>query len=339
LGVDIGSILLKEEIGFDKLRSKVVSVDGYNILYQFLSIIRGPDGTPLMDRRGRTTSHLSGLFYRVCNLMSNDIWPVFVLDGEPPRFKKREVEQRKERKREAEEKYDLALKRGALEEARKYAQATARISDHVLGSTKRLLELMGIPWIQAPSEGEAQAAFLAGQGLAYAAASQDYDSALFGAPRIVRNLGITGRRKLPGRSTYIEVKPEMVDVGRSMSDLGVTREELIEVAIIVGTDYCEGVKGLGAKKALSLIKRGVKLGDAYREKNLEPPENLQEIVEFFTNPPVAEVRSLDFRAPDREGIVSLLVDEYSFSEQRVARTLDEVIKKLEMKRSGLGRFM
>jgi len=231
------------------------------------------------------------------------------------------------------------LKRGALEEARKYAQATARISDHVLGSTKRLLELMGIPWIQAPSEGEAQAAFLAGQGLAYAAASQDYDSALFGAPRIVRNLGITGRRKLPGRSTYIEVKPEMVDVWRSMSDLGVTREELIEVAIIVGTDYCEGVKGLGAKKALSLIKRGVKLGDAYREKNLEPPENLQEIVEFFTNPPVAEVRSLDFRAPDREGIVSLLVDEYSFSEQRVARTLDEVIKKLEMKRSGLGRFM
>lgn len=339
MGVDIGSILTREEITFDRLRSKVVAVDGYNILYQFLSIIRGADGKPLADSSGRITSHLSGLFYRVCNLLSNDIWPAFVLDGEPPKFKRQEVEERKKRKKQAQEKYDHALRTGDLEGARKYAQATARVNDYIRESSKQLLGLMGIPCIQAPSEGEAQAAHLAKVGLVFAAASQDYDSALFGAPKLVRNLGVTGRRKLPGRRAYVEVKPELVDIDRTTQDLGISRSQLIDIAILVGTDYCEGVKGLGAKKALALVAGGAKLEETYKERGAVVPENLDRIVAFFMNPPVAEVKSLDFQPIDKDGVVSLLVKEYSFSEERVTKTLDATIQRIEAKRSGLARFI
>lgn len=339
MGVDIGSILTREEITFDRLRSKVVAVDGYNILYQFLSIIRGAEGKPLADSSGRITSHLSGLFYRVCNLLSNDIWPAIVLDGEPPKFKRQEVEERKERKKQAQEKYDHALRTGDLEGARKYAQATARVNDYIRESSKQLLGLMGIPCIQAPSEGEAQAAHLAKVGLVFAAASQDYDSALFGAPKLVRNLGVTGRRKLPGRRAYVEVKPELVDIDRTIQDLGISRSQLIDIAILVGTDYCEGVKGLGAKKALALVAGGAKLEETYKERGAVVPENLDRIVAFFMNPPVAEVKSLDFQPIDKDGVVSLLVKEYSFSEERVTKTLDATIQRIEAKRSGLARFI
>jgi len=339
LGADIGDILTREEITFEKLKSKTVAVDGYNILYQFLSIIRGPDGRPLMDHKGRVTSHLSGLFYRTCNLISNDIWPAFVFDGEPPRFKRREVEVRQERKREAEKQYSIALKRGDVEGVRKYSQATARISDYILESSKQLLGLMGIPCVQAPSEGEAEAAYLARQGVVYAAASQDYDSALFGAPRVVRNLGVTGKRKLPGRRTYVEVRPEVVDVERTFRDLNITRRQLVDIALLTGTDYCEGVKGLGPKKALALITGGARVEEIYKERGVEVPENLQEIGEFFMNPPVTEAKTLEFQNPDREGVISLLTGEYAFSEERVSRALDSALSKLQTKRSGLSRFI
>lgn len=339
MGVEIGDILTKEEIALDSLKSKVVAVDGHNALYQFLSIIRGPDGRPLTDSKGRITSHLSGLFYRICKLLSTDISPIYVLDGEPPRFKKQEIAERKERKRQAERRYDLALRAGDLEEARKQAQATSRIDDFILSSTKRLLDLMGVPCVQAPSEGEAQAAHFAKQNLAFAAASQDYDSMLFGSPRVVRNLSVSGRRKLPGRRTYVEVKPELVDLGRSTENLGISKLDLVKVAILVGTDYCDGVKGIGAKKALSLVKSGARLEDIYAENGVQVPENLDRILDFFMNPPVADVKSLDLKPLDREGVLSLLVNEHSFSEDRVARALDAVLQRMERKRSGLSRFI
>jgi flap endonuclease-1 len=208
-----------------------------------------------------------------------------------------------------------------------------------LESSKQLLKLMGIPCVQAPSEGEAQAAYLAKEGVVYAAASQDYDSGLFGAPRVVRNLGVTGKRKLPGRKAYVEVRPELVDVERTFRELKITREQLIDIAMLTGTDYCEGVKGLGPKKALALISAGARVEDIYRDKGVEVPKHLEEIREFFLNPPVAEVKDLEFGVPDREGVITLLVDEYAFSEERVARALDLALSKVRTRKSGLSRFI
>jgi len=339
MGADIGEILTKEEIGLQRLSSKIIAIDAHNTLFQFLSIIRGRDGRPLMNRQGKITSHLSGIFYRTCNLMSYGITQVYVFDGRPPSFKTREIRERSERRGEAQRKYEVALERGDLEEARKFAQAAARVSDEILSSGEELLRLMGIPTIVAPSEGEAEAAYLAARGLAFATGSQDYDSALFGAPVIVRNLAITGRRKLPGKKAYVEVSPELIDVDISLKNIGVSREDLVTIAMIVGTDYTEGIKGIGPKKALALVKQGVSVDEIYSQRGLEKPENFEEIKQFFMKPPVVEVKEIKFVEPDREKILEFLVDKYDFSEERIKKAIEPVIHMSERKRSGLGRFI
>ena len=209
MGVQLGDLISRSKISLRDLSGKSLAIDGYNTLYQFLSIIRGLDGRPLMDKEGRVTSHLSGLLYRTANLVEVGIQPSYVFDGEPPKLKRLEIMRREEVKREATVKYRRALEEGKMEEVRTYAQATARLRDYMVSDAKRLLSLMGVPWVQAPSEGEAQAAHMAAKRDVYAAASQDYDSLLFGAPVLVRNIAISGRRKLPRRIAYVEVEPEI----------------------------------------------------------------------------------------------------------------------------------
>jgi flap endonuclease-1 len=203
LGVDLKGITPKVKIGYDELSGKTLAVDAYNALYQFLSIIRGATGGPLSDRQGRVTSHLSGLFYRSINMMERGIKLVYVFDGKPPDVKNTELEKRARIKEAARVKYGEALKKGEFEKAKSYAQMTSKLDKEMVDDAKKLLNAMGIPWTQAPSEGEAQAAFMVLRNDLWAVVSQDYDSLLFGAPRFIRNLTISGRRKLPRKNVYI----------------------------------------------------------------------------------------------------------------------------------------
>ncbi|MEM3824316.1 MAG: flap endonuclease-1, partial [Candidatus Bathyarchaeia archaeon] len=255
MGVNLRDIVPKTVVRLEDLSGKSIAIDAYNALYQFLAIIRQPDGTPLKDSSGRITSHLSGLLYRTSNLVELGIKPIYVFDGVPPALKEAEIKRRMKAKEEALVKYEQALREGKIEEARMYAQATSSLKDYMAEDSKRLLDLMGIPWIQAPSEGEAQAAHVVKRGDADYCASQDYDSLLFGAPRLVRNVTISGRRKLPGKNVYIEVEPEVIELEQVLKECGITHEQLIDVGILVGTDFNpEGIKGLGPKTALKLIK-------------------------------------------------------------------------------------
>jgi flap endonuclease-1 len=329
VGVNIREIIPPEaviEIDLAHLKYKVVAVDAYNALYQFLTAIRQPDGTPLMDSKGRITSHLSGLFYRTINLVENGIKVVYVFDGKPPEMKYLEIERRKKVKSEAVKKYEEAIKRGDVEAARRYAQMAAKLTDEMVADAKKLLDAMGIPWVQAPAEGEAQAAFMARKGDAWAAASQDYDSLLFGSPRLVRNLAITGRRKLPKKDVYVEVKPELIELEKLLKLLGITREQLIALGILVGTDYNpDGLKGVGPKTALKMVK-------AYRDpiKLLESlprhefPIDPIKIYEYFLNPPVTENYKLEWREPDEKRIIEILVEEHDFSLERVKNALERL---------------
>ncbi|ASJ10986.1 flap structure-specific endonuclease [Thermococcus sp. P6] len=326
MGVQIGELVPRREIELKNLHGRKVAVDAFNAIYQFLSTIRQRDGTPLMDSRGRITSHLSGLFYRNINLMEAGIKPAYVFDGEPPEFKRREIERRREARREAEEKWYEALETGNLEEAKKYAMRSTRVNETLINDSKRLLELMGIPVVQAPSEGEAQAAYMAARGSVYASASQDYDSLLFGAPKLVRNVTITGRRKLPGKNVYVEVKPELIVLEEVLRELGIDREKLIELAILVGTDYNPGgVKGIGPKKALSIVKNSRDPLGKYRDGEVD----LYAIKEFFLNPPVTDDYELRWREPDEEGILKFLCDEHDFSEERVKNGLERLKKAVK----------
>ncbi|HIE14507.1 TPA: flap endonuclease-1, partial [Candidatus Bathyarchaeota archaeon] len=219
MGVNLKDLVPKMEIKLKDLAGESIAIDAYNALYQFLAIIRQPDGTPLKNHAGRVTSHLSGLFYRTCNLLEMGIKVLYVFDGTSPALKEAEIKRRSKVKEEALRKYEEALKMGKVEEARMYAQMTSRLKDYMAEDAKRLLSLMGIPWVQAPSEGEAQAAHIVKRGDADYCASQDYDSLLFGAPRLLRNVTISGRRKLPRKKVYVEVVPEVVELEKVLKEL------------------------------------------------------------------------------------------------------------------------
>ena len=320
----------KTKTDLKSLSEKSIAIDAYNALYQFLAIIRQPDGTPLKDNTGRITSHLSGLFYRTANLVEMDIKLVYVFDGVPPALKEVEIKRRAKVKKEALIKYERALQEGRMEEARTYAQMTSRLKDYMAEDSKRLLTQMGVPWVQAPSEGEAQAAHLAKKGDTNYCASQDYDSLLFGAPMLLRNVTISGRRKLPRKPVYVEVVPEIIELDQVFKELNITREQLIDIGILVGTDFNpEGVKGIGPKTALKLIKQHGSLEKLLPTlKETEVPVEPQRIREIFLNPKVTDNYKLTWKEPDIEGVVNFLCRERDFSEERVRKALKKMTEGL-----------
>lgn len=322
MGADIGDILEKKEVELSYFSGRKIAIDAFNTLYQFISTIRQPDGTPLKDSKGRITSHLSGILYRVTNMVEIGIRPIFVFDGEPPDFKKAEIEERKKRRAEAEEKWIVAVQSGE-EYAKKYAQASARVDEFIIESSKKLLSYMGIPFVQAPSEGEAQAAHMVKKGDADFVGSQDYDSLLFGSPKLARNLAITGKRKLPGKNIYVDVNPEIISLEDNLKKLGITREQLVDIAILCGTDYNEGIKGIGAKKAYNQIKSHGDIFRALKALNAEI-ENLESIRDFFLNPKVSEDYEIEFKEPNKEKVIEMLCEEHDFSNERVEKALEKL---------------
>lgn len=310
------------------LRGKAIAIDAYNALYQFLAAIRQPDGTPLMDSQGRITSHLSGLYYRTVNFVENGMKPVYVFDGKPPELKAKEIERRRAIKEDATRKYEEAVKAGDLEAAKRYAAMASRLTDQMVEDAKKLLDAMGIPWVQAPAEGEAQAAYMAKVGDVYASASQDYDSLLFGSPRLIRNLTISGKRKLPRSDEYVEIHPEIIELDKLLEKLGLTHEALVDLGILVGTDYNpDGFEGIGVKTAYQYIKLYGSIERIPKPLLKSPVEvDVVSIKKYFLNPPVTKNYKIEWREPDLNGILEILVKEHDFSEDRVRNAYDRLLK-------------
>jgi len=302
----------------------VLAVDAFNALYQFLSIIRLRDGTPLKDRDGRVTSHLSGLFYRTINLLEHGIKPVYIFDGKPPRLKEGTLKEREAVKIKFTKEWQEAIQKGDLATAFKKSVMTSRLGSGMVADARHLLDILGVPWIQAPSEGEAQAAHMAQGEVCYAAASQDYDSLLFGSPRLIINLTIAGKRYYPKRGVAIDLIPELVELNKVLMQTRLTREQLIDVAMLVGTDFSRGVYGVGPKRAVQVILRYHKIEEAARKMGWELDFDAEAIREFYLNPPVAEVTELEWRVPMYSEILRFLVKEKSFDESRIARGLERL---------------
>ena len=333
MGIDLGNTIEKKQISLSYLSGRSIAIDANNALYQFLSIIRQPDGTPLKDSKDRITSHLAGLLYRTSNLVEVGIRPVYVFDGAPHPLKTKTLEGRRAIKEKATIEWKKAIEAGDLELARTKAQQTSRLSQEMREEAKNLLDALGIPWVQGPSEGEAQASWMASQHEVYACASQDFDSLLFGSPLLARNLAITGKRKLPRKKVWIDVRPELIDLERTLKSLGINREQLVDVAILMGTDFNEGVKGIGPKSGVKLIKQAGSLekalGELSEEKKFSITEeitsNYQQVRDIFLNPEVIDVDNLVWKKADREKAVELLCEEHQFSFGRV----DNALKKYE----------
>jgi len=325
MGVDLSGLVPATPRALEDFANRAIAVDAFNTLYQFLSIIRQPDGTPLMDHQGRVTSHLSGIVYRTTNLVALGIRPVFVFDGEPPELKGRTIAARGEIKVKAQRQWEDALLKGDLPRARTKAMQTSRLTGEMVRQSRRLLEFLGVPWVQAPSEGEAQAARMAQRGDAWATASQDYDSFLFGSPVLVRNLALSGRRKLPRKDAYVDVTPEQIELATVLSRLGVTREQLVDIGILIGTDFNEGIRGFGPKKAHALITKHGDLAAALLAIGAEI-ENADAIRDIFLHPNVTDDYDLEWRDPDVEGAIRMLVEEHDFTEERVRTALEKVVE-------------
>jgi flap endonuclease-1 len=326
MGVDLGELFTKEQCSFEDFKYRIVVLDGNNILHQFLSSIRQRDGTPLKDAQGRITSHLSGLLYRTANLVQARIRPVYVFDGIPHPLKARTIQQRRERKEQAEREWKEALEKGDLQKAKTKAQQTSRVTNEIIEQSKQLLDALGIPYIQAPSEGEAQASYMVQRGSAFVVGSQDFDCLLFGARVLVRNLTSSEKRKLPNKQAYTTVHPERIRLEPGLQKLGISREQLIDIAILIGTDFNDGAKGFGPKKSLKLIQEKRTLEDALEsltDSHLSlSSDDIAIVRKIFLEPDVTTEYSLQWSIPDTTAVIRILCDEHQFSRNRVEPVLE-----------------
>ncbi|PSN84525.1 flap endonuclease-1 [Candidatus Marsarchaeota G1 archaeon OSP_B] len=327
MGVDLSELVPRKTVELQALPKEGIAIDGNNALYQFLTVIRQPDGTPLMNTRGQITSHLQGLFYRTINFIELGLRPIYVFDGEVLPLKRQEIAKRSERREKAKEEAERAKELGLYEEAYKKSVQAARLDKQMVEQAKKLLQLMGVPFVDAPFEGEAQAAKIVLDGKAYACVSQDYDSLLFGAPRLIRNLTISGKRKLPNKNEYIEIKPEIIELNQVLSTLGLERRQLIWLAILIGTDYNpEGFPNIGPKTALKLIKQYGTLQKVLEVKGLKPDFDLEAVEQEFLNPHVKNDYEIVWGNVQKDAIINYLCEEQDFSRERVEAALQRLIK-------------
>ncbi|MFH0860618.1 MAG: flap endonuclease-1 [Candidatus Altiarchaeota archaeon] len=321
MGVNLRDIIPQRSLEFEELRGKVIAVDALNSLYQFLASIRQADGTPLMDSNGNVTSHLSGLFYRTGRLLKLGIKPIYVFDGKPPSIKRGEIDRRMQLKREAQMEWERAKVEGRIEDAKKFAKRTSKLTDEMKEDSKKLLGCMGVPYVQAPSEGEAQCAHMVTRGDAWGVGSQDYDSILLGAPKLVKGLTLSGTLEL-----------SLIELEDALKQNGITREQLIDVAILVGTDFNDGVRGIGPKKGLKMVKEG-RLGE------LDLDFDIDVVRKIFLNPDISDDYSIEWNSVDVDGLVRILSEKHDFSEERVRKTANEMTEsRKEMSQQNLDKW-
>ena len=342
MGIKIKDIIEPKIIEISELSNKILAVDSFNLLYQFLTTIRQADGTPLKDKQGHITSHLVGLFSRTTKLMMNKIKFVFVFDGTVPELKSRERKRRADLKVEAEKKYKIAMEKQDVQEMKKYASRTTRLTKDLVDEAKELISALGLPIVQAPSEGEAQASYMAKKKDVFGVVSQDGDSLLFGCPNLIKNLSLSHRKKSMNKMAYEKVHPQIISLDDTLSNLGINHEQLIIYAILVGTDYnIGGIKGIGPKTAIKLIKE-------YKDRSEELFKEIKwseyfdyswkEVYDVIVNMPFTDDYELEWKNVDEAKLKEILVERHDFSLERINSVIEELNEKLDSSQKGLGEF-
>jgi flap endonuclease-1 len=318
LGVNLTPIIVKKIVQLEDLRGRSLAVDANNMLYQFLALTRTLDGTPLKDSSGNITSHLSGLMFRSTRLMHDyNINLVFVFDGKPPLLKEPEISKRRKAREKAAKEWKTALDAGDYATAFSKAVVTSRLTGPMVDDAKRLLSLLGIPFVQAPSEAEAQAAYMARKGDVWAASSRDYDSLLFGTPKLLRYLTISGRKFLLSRGVSRPLKPELVNLSELLTHHKITREQLIDIAILIGTDFNQGIKGIGPKTALKLLREHGNLENLPDNISSRIPKHYDEVRQIFLAPKVTSDCTCQYGHLYKDALCEFLCGERDFSKKRV----------------------
>jgi flap endonuclease-1 len=347
LGVKISTLVrpAATEISIPNLLGKKVAIDAFNSIYQFLATIRQQDGRPLTDYEGNVTSHLSGLLFRTLRLIEHDIKPLYVFDGPPHDLKLEIIRERKEKREEEKRKMQQAQDAEDLTEAKKHAQGSSKLTTDMIEESKQMLTYMGVPYIDAVHDGEAEAARLTNEGHVWACSSQDYDSLLFGSNRLVRNLTMSRTRRVKGST--VEVQLEYYSLEKVLSELKITREQLIDIGILVGVDFFPGFKGLGEKTAYKLISEYDSIENIMKN-NIEvrqtpiiiETELLETLRKIFLEVEQPEQQAkFRWKKPDESKLRDLLIEKRNFSPDRVGSAIDRLVKKKSQKSQvNLDRF-
>ncbi|KAJ3109091.1 Glucose-repressible alcohol dehydrogenase transcriptional effector [Phlyctochytrium planicorne] len=316
-----------KELSFNACFGRKVAIDASMALYQFLIAIRR-DGEQLTNETGEVTSHLKGLMDRTIRMVENGMKPVYVFDGKPPEMKSGELKKRLEKREDAEKQVVAAVESGDVETFDKFSKRTVKVTKEQNKECQRLLKLMGIPFVEAPCEAEAQCAALAKAGKVYAAGSEDMDTLTFGSAVLFRHLTFSESRKMPVNEIVLE---------KVLQGLGLTMEQFIDMCILLGCDYCDSIKGVGPIKALNLIKEHKSIENILKvldSKKYTVPEDwaYKEARELFLKPEVHDPETVDlvWQDADEEGIVEFLVGEKNFNEERVRAS----VKKLSKAKTG-----
>ena len=282
MGVNLKDLIQADSIRLEDLNRKTLAIDSFNILYQFLTGIRQRDGSLLQTSDGKISSHLYGLFYKFSRFYYEGIKPVFVFDGTPFRYKLEEIERRMEIKKESLQK---ALESELIEDRLKYMKRASFLDDFMIEESKKLIKFMGFPIIDAIHDAEAQAAYLTKTNECFAVVSEDYDSLLFGAKNTIRKFSTESKEF------------ELLNLEKILKDLRINREQLILMGILIGLDFFEGVKGIGPKKALEIVKTYSK-DQIFRKYGFD--EKIDEIYNYLLNPPINMHYDISFSPPDEE---------------------------------------
>lgn len=304
-----------------------VAVDASMSIYQFLIAVR-QDGSTLMNADGETTSHLMGMFYRTIRMIENGIKPVYVFDGKPPDMKSGELAKRQEKREESQASLKIAEEKGDAEGVEKFQKRLVKVTRLHNDECKQLLRLMGVPYIEAPGEAEAQCAALVKAGKVFAVGTEDMDALTFGSSIVLRHLTFSETRKMPIKEFYLD---------RVLKGLEMNQDEFIDLCILLGCDYCDSIRGIGPKRAMELIRQHKNIETVVKNLDLKKypiPENwpFEQARRLFKEPDVADAETLDIKwiEPDEEELVKFMVNEKGFNEERIRNG----VKKLEKAKAG-----
>ncbi|KAG0518997.1 hypothetical protein BDA96_09G225900 [Sorghum bicolor] len=322
-----------KEQKFESYFGRKIAIDASMSIYQFLIVVGRTGMETLTNEAGEVTSHLQGMFNRTIRLLEAGIKPVYVFDGKPPDMKKEELAKRFSKREDATNDLKEAVEAGDKDAVEKLSKRTVKVTAQHNDDCKRLLRLMGVPVVEAPSEAEAECAALCKNDKVFAVASEDMDSLTFGAPRFLRHLMDPSSKKIPVME---------FDVAKVLEELELTMDQFIDLCILCGCDYCDSIKGIGGQTALKLIRQHGSIESILENLNKDRyqiPEDwpYQEARRLFKEPNVTlDVPELKWTPPDEEGLISFLVKDNGFNEDRVTKAIEKI--KSAKNKSSQGRL-
>jgi flap endonuclease-1 len=321
---DLRQLAALRDVTWDEVAGSVVAVDAHNWLYRYLTTtVKWTNDAAYTTGAGEEVANLVGVVQGLPKFFEHDLTPVFVFDGGVTDLKEAEVSERREKRERAEERLAEAEERGDAVEAARLEARTQRLTNTILETTRELLALLDVPTVDAPAEGEAQAAYMARRGDADYAGSEDYDTLLFGAPRTLRQLTSKGQ-------------PELMDLDATLDRHDITLEQLIDVAILCGTDFNPGVDGVGPKTALGAITEHGDLWAAVEAEGWRVP-NADRVRDLFRDPPVTDDYAVDADIdPDLTAAREYVTETWEVDADEVERGFERI--EASLVQTGLDRW-